>query len=156
MNSRSHSGGAFSLIMGLIFVGLLLYVVFFSISGIFMLLSRIAPFLLVATAIINFGVIRDYVTMVVDKLRNNVAVGLLYLIGSLVFYPAVAGFLFYRSLSGSRKKKHTKKNKKKQRETGEYIPFEEVKDDDTPLDFEEMRNQKKSFEELFQEKEERS
>lgn len=156
MQNRSYSGGAFGLIFGLIFVGLLLYLVFFSISGIYMLLSRIAPFLLVATAIINFGVIRDYVTMMVDKLRDNIGIGLLYLVGSLVFYPAVAGFLFYRSLSGSRKKKRNKKNKKKQAEQGEYIPFEEVKDKDAPLDFEEMRNQKKSFEELFQEKEEKS
>ncbi len=155
MRSKSYSGGPFGLIFGLIIVGLVLYLAFFSISGIYMLLSRVAPFLLVATALINFGVIRDYVMMVVDKLRNNLGIGLLYLIGSLVFYPAVAGFLFYRALSGGSKKKRNRENEKKRAEKGEYIPYEEVKDDDAPLDFEEMRNQKKSFEELFQEKEEK-
>ena len=150
MHRRHPGAGPFGLIIGLVISVFVIMFLFSVLSGLYRLIAAIAPFLLIAAAIINFQIIKDYVNMVFDKLKNNIPVGLLYVFGSVFLFPLLTAFLFYRAITSDKKKKETKKRKGK----GEYIPYEEVKkEDDAPLDFDKMRQQRKSFEELFDEKE---
>lgn len=154
MYSRNRGGGSFGLIIGVVLLFFFFSTLFYSAKFIYGILSAIAPLLIIATIFINFGVIKDYINMVLAKLKDNIGIGLIYAIGSFVLFPLLAGFLFYKAISEDKtekkmRKEFRKKNKGKQ---DDYIPFEEV-EDDAPLDFEKMRQERKSFEEIMQEKE---
>ncbi len=153
MYSRNRSNGAFGFIIGLVLIFVFFSTLFYSLRFVFSILSAVAPFLFIATLFINFGVVKDYIDMVIGKLKDNIGIGLLYAVGSFILFPLVAGFLFYKAITEDKteRKKRREFRKKKRKTKDEYIPFEEVVDE-SPLDFEKMREERKTFEEVMEEK----
>lgn len=153
-NQTQPFGGLFGII---ILVGFVMFT-FYSLRFFYNILLGLAPLLFIAAAIIRFSVIRSYVQMLGRKFSENWMMGLVYIAASIIFYPLVGGFLFYKAMSSRRNKKRkapagANKNRGLK---GEYIEYEEVEINEENVDFERMRRERKSFESLFEESNEKN
>jgi hypothetical protein len=113
--------GSFGPLIGLIIFITLLY---FMVKGVFTILGFLAPFLLVGAAILDYTVITDYLKFVLKLLKENPLMGLVAILLSVVGFPAVSGFLFFKAYA-RRKFKNFAKDADRERNT--YSDYEEVK-----------------------------
>lgn len=127
------------LIMVLIFVGL-----FFLAKGIFNLLALLAPILLIATAVIDYKVILNYGKWLLDLLRKDLLVGIGGILLTVFGFPIIAGFLFVKALLYRKLKKMNQGYQ--EQTTGEYLEYEEIKDEE-PTSLELPRIEKKEKQE---------
>ena len=86
-----------SIINVVIFFGALVLMYLF-IGGLFKLLYLVAPFLLVATLIINYRIVADYAIDVFETFRTDVLWGVVKVAFTVLCYPFVIGWLFAKSL----------------------------------------------------------
>ena len=86
-----------SIINLLIFFGVLVLMYFF-IGGVFKLLYLAAPFLLIATLIINYRIVADYAIDIFETFRTDVLWGAVKVAFTILCYPFVIGWLFAKSL----------------------------------------------------------
>ncbi len=86
-----------SIINLLIFFGVLVLMYFF-IGGVFKLLYLAAPFLLIATLIINYRIVADYAIDIFETFRTDVLWGVVKVAFTILCYPFVIGWLFAKSL----------------------------------------------------------
>jgi hypothetical protein len=135
---KNNPLGNFSPLIVLI---LFLLVGYFLISGLFKVLSIVAPFLLIGAAILDYTVITDYVKFILKLLKENPLFGLIAILLTLLGHNAVFGFLFFKALMRSNAKKFANKIKE-QRET--FADYEEVKENEKEDDFLELPNINKS------------
>lgn len=117
--------GSFGPIIGLVLLFVLLY---FVAKGVFTILSWVAPLLLIATAIIDYKVILDYGKFIFKLLKDNPIMGIVGIVLTVVGFPVVSGFLFFRALA--RRTIKSKVEQIKQQREGEYTEYEEVKEDE--------------------------
>ncbi len=93
-NSNNPFGSLFSL---LIFVGILV-LLFFMVTSFVKLLYLVAPVLLIATLLINYRIVADYVLGVVDTFKTDVLFGVAKVAFSVLCYPFVIGWLFAKAM----------------------------------------------------------
>jgi hypothetical protein len=93
-NSNNPFGSMFSL---LIFVGILV-LLFFMVTGFVKLLYLIAPVLLIATLLINYRIVADYVLGVFETFKTDVLFGIVKVAFSVLCYPIVIGWLFAKAM----------------------------------------------------------
>ena len=128
-------------------MGLGVFALFFIARGILTLLTWVSPLLLIATLVINRRVITDYIKWIWNKIKTRWPVGILLAIFSIVGFPLVAAFLFFKALV---------KNKMDQLQPSDeeatFVPFEELPTDD--LDISEPPGKKieefSEYEDLFE------
>ena len=131
-NSNNPFGSMMSL---LIFVGILA-LLFFLVTGFVKLLYLVAPFLLIATLLINYRVVADYVKGVFDTFRTNVLLGVVKVVFSVMCYPFVIGWLFakamfYRKVSSLKKDMAQQMGQMNQAQNNtQYADYEEISTDD--------------------------
>lgn len=114
------------LILIAIFVGL-----FFLAKGIFTLLSYAAPVLFVLAAIINYKTIVNYVKFVLSLMGRNPLAGIITVILSVIGYPILGGYLFFKSILDRKVRKLQQSYQ--QAEQDEYVDYE-VMDDQKPIE----------------------
>ncbi|MCB0641214.1 MAG: hypothetical protein KDC44_06220 [Phaeodactylibacter sp.] len=110
--------------VGLVALVLIFVAVFFIARGIFNLLAWLSPVLLIATAILDYKVIVNYVKWLVDLVKKNTPLGIGAILLSLIGYPVLFGFLFGRAFLNYRVRQ-ARKSVENERE-GEYVDFEEL------------------------------
>lgn len=93
-NSNNPFGSIMSL---LIFVGILVFL-FFVVTSFVKLLYLVAPVLLIATLLINYRVVADYVTGVMETFRTDILFGVVKVLFSFFCYPFVIGWLFAKAM----------------------------------------------------------
>lgn len=97
------------------------------------LLYFIAPFLLIATAIIDYRVVTGYISWLVGMVKKNTLLGIGAIVLSVIGFPIVTVGLFGKALL-NRKVRQIQKEKEQEMirpEIGEYVEFEEVKKEKT-------------------------
>jgi hypothetical protein len=77
----------------LIFIG-----VFYLLGWVYKGLAYVAPFLLIATAIINYKIIIEFGNLLIDTLRKNPIFGIIAIVLSVIGFPVVAFYLFAKAL----------------------------------------------------------
>lgn len=85
-------------LIGLVGLIAFFFVLFWMVKGIYSILAFIAPVLLVITAIMNYRVITGYVGMLWSVFKNNWMMGILGAILTVVGFPLISGFLFFKAL----------------------------------------------------------
>ena len=93
------------------------------------LLYFIAPFLLIATAIIDYRVVTGYISWLVGMVKKNTLLGIGAIVLSVIGFPIVTVGLFGKALL-NRKVRQIQKDKEQEMirpAIGEYVDFEEVK-----------------------------
>lgn len=130
-NSNNPFGSIMSL---LIFVGILVFL-FFVVTSFVKLLYLVAPVLLIATLLINYRIVADYVTGVFDTFRTDVLFGVVKVLFSVFCYPFVIGWLFAKAMF-YRKVNTLKKDMEQQMGTmsnttndTQYAEYEELSSD---------------------------
>ena len=97
---------------------------FFLVKGFFTLLGFLTPALLIGAAILNWRVFPDYAKWIWRQLNSNIAVGVVAVVLSVVFFPVLAGFLCFKAYMRYKAKKtlgHLEQDLE-----NEYVDFEEV------------------------------
>lgn len=128
---------------------LLLFIVFivgmfFILRGIFIVLTWIAPILLIAAFVIDRSVVINYVKWLGSLVKSNPVMGVVAILLSLVGYMGVFPYLFFKALF--KKKIKDVQRKYEQEQQGELIDFEEIesKKNSDMLDLPPMQRQEKS------------
>ena len=124
MTSRKQFDMKTNTWVGLIALVFIFIAVYFIASSIFRLLAWLSPILLIATAIIDYKVIVNYVKWVIDLTKKNTPLGIGAIVLSIIGYPVLFGFLFGRALLNRRIKQA--KSAATSAEEGEYVDFEEL------------------------------
>lgn len=107
------------LLVGFVAVIIVLFWLAKKILGI---ISMIAPFLLIASLIINHKVVLGYGKWIVQSFKRNWIFGLVAAVFTVIGFPLVAVFLLIRALAS---KGIVNSDKVK----GEYVSYEEVNED---------------------------
>jgi len=110
---------------------------FFLAKGVFWLLSWVAPILLLATAVIDYNVIVDYIKFLFKLLKENPIVGIIGIVLSVVGFPIVSGFLFLKAIA--RRGINAKMEDIKKQKEEEFVPYEEVTDEEDFLELPEIQ-----------------
>lgn len=138
----SGGGGPFSSIGAVIFLVLFFLGLFFIARGIFYLLSWLAPIFLIATLIIDYKVVTNYLQWVISLFRSNVlfAIGMVLL--TIFGFPIVSAYLFGKAIL-KRKIKKAKEEYEMQTE-GQFVDYEEVESQPhEPVELPKLEKQKK-------------
>lgn len=116
--------------------------IFFVARGIFRLLTWMAPFLFIATLILDYRVILNYGRYLLRTLERNAIWGIVMTVLTVVGFPLIIAFLFAKSLLFRRVK--TVEKEMEEEKTGDYIPYEEVDEEEEEfLDLPEFKDNEK-------------
>lgn len=115
---------------GGILIGIVALIMLFVVARfIFRLLYFLSPFLLIATAIIDYRVILGYGKWLINMTKRNALLGIGAIVLSIIGFPIVSLGLFGKALF-NRQVRQMQKEKEQEMirpEIGEYVEFEEVK-----------------------------
>ncbi|MEO0776858.1 MAG: hypothetical protein AAFW73_20305 [Bacteroidota bacterium] len=124
MQYRRTDINPFNSIRSILFLVLFFVALFFVARGIFTLLSWVAPVLLILTLVLDYKTIIDYGKWLGRLIRKDLLMGVGAIILTVVGFPVIAGFLFFKALI--RRKVGQVKKDMEERAAGQYIEFEEV------------------------------
>lgn len=108
----------------LIVMAVVMILIFVVARAFLKLLYFAAPFLIIATAIINYKVILGYFKNIGKLFKRSPALGIGAGVLSAVFYPVVTAFLFVQALLYRKVDKIQKEQEEPK--IGEYIGYEEI------------------------------
>jgi len=130
---RQKTSRPFGGIIAILIFALIIFLLFQMAKGIFTILSFLAPILFILALIFNHNVVLDYGKMLLNKLKTDTPKGILYTILSVVGFPFVSTFLFFKAFV-------TSKFKKAQDEKKEFDQYEDIteEDDEDFLDLPEL------------------
>jgi hypothetical protein len=132
----NQSSGKRNPLLSLLITVATLGVIYLVASGLFWLLQKIAIFLLVVTAIIDYKVILDYFKWIGAMVQRSPLSGILMGALTIVAYPVVIAFLFFKALL-KRIFNNVVKNQQQfnpnqpqhAQNEDEYIEYEEIKEE---------------------------
>lgn len=132
----------FNSITSILFLVLIFIAFYWLATGIFKLLTIAAPFLLIATLIIDYNVVLNYGKWLWNLLLKNPLMGIGGILLTFFGFPVIAGFLLVKALL------MRKVNKMKQdyetEQKGEYVDYMEVDDEpDVRIELPEIDKPKK-------------
>lgn len=113
-----------SFVFSIAVIAMLLYFGVYVLKGLFKILSFLAPILIFGALIIDRRVVLNYGRWLVDLLRTRTLYGIIAVVLTVFFFPAVAAWLFFRALMRRRIKNRINSIRGGVRE--EYIEYEEV------------------------------
>lgn len=137
MNEFKYKTNPLAGIVALVFIVFLVWLVFNFVKGLFTILSFLAIPLFILALILNYRVVGDYFKWILKLFKKEPVKGLLAGAGTVIGYPLVAAYLFFKAFSNRRIA--AKKEKKK---PGEYIRYEEMEDDEDFLELPEIPGEK--------------
>lgn len=149
---KSNPLGSFGAIVVLT---IFLVALFFIAKGIFTILSWAAPVLLILTAIFDYTVITDYGKFIWNLLKTQPLWGIIAIILTIVGFPIVSGFLFFKAYARKSLKNYQKSQEPKYADY-EEVTSTEVKEDTDFLELKrpeakplENKKQGSEYDELF-------
>ena len=92
--SKANTG---QVILGAVILIGLFIALFWIARGIFSILSFLGPFLLIAALIINYRVVLGYGKWLVDMVKKDFFMGILYTVLSVVGFPIVSAYLLFKA-----------------------------------------------------------
>ncbi len=128
--SRYTSRGPLAGIIGIVVLIGIIWLIFKMVSGIFSLLSILAPILFIIALILNRFVVIDYAKWLWGTIQKDTPRGLIYGALSVIGFPVLSAYFFLRAFMSSRLKKVVDQKRKESREDKAYDDYEEVDEDD--------------------------
>ncbi len=123
-------GSIFSL---LIIIGIFILLIFM-VTGFIKLLYLVAPVLLIATLLINYRLVADYVMGVFETFKTDIVFGIVKVVFSVFCYPFVIGWLFakamfYRKVTKIQKDLEQQMGLSTEKSITEVTDYEEISSD---------------------------
>lgn len=138
-----NRGGQWGGIIGIVMLAVIVIGLFFVLRGIFNLLYFLAPLLLIATLIVDYKVVINYIKQLGGLFKRNPLYGLGATAFTFFLYPIVFTVLLIRALTTRKIAKFTKGD-----ESEDFVDYEEI--DDEPLDLDEFgKIKEKRYDDLF-------
>lgn len=125
---------------GIIILTLFFVALYFIAKGLFTVLSFIAPVLLILSLILDYTVVIDYGKFILNLLKNNLIVGILAVVLTILGFPIVSGFLFFRAIIRQKLKSAMKQQEKK----NAYAEYEVIEEGNEDEDFLELPDAEKT------------
>lgn len=125
------------MVTGVILAILFFLVLFYLTRIVFRILWFAAPFLFIASLIIDHKVFLGYAKWLGGMLRSNPLVGIGAIVLSIVLFPLTASFLFGKALYRKKVKEAQKEYEKQVH--GELVDFEEIVEDEPELNDDALR-----------------
>jgi len=125
-NIGGQKGGPFGSFGPIIALVLFFVLLYFVAKGVFTILSWVAPILLLATLVIDYKVVVDYFKFIGKLLKDNVLLGLAAIVLTIVGFPVVSGFLFFKAMA--RRAINSKMEEVQKKREGEFVEYEEIED----------------------------
>jgi hypothetical protein len=119
-----------NLIVGILVLTGLIMALFWIFKSIATLLTWIAPILLILTLIIDRKVIFNYGKMLVSRLKNDFLMGLVLTILTVIGFPFVTAFLFFKAMLNRKVRKMTEQA---DNYGGDYVGYQEIEEDTLEL-----------------------
>ena len=94
-------------------------------KGIFTVLAWASPVLLIGAAIMDYTVITDFGKFLMKLIKDNPIMGIVTLVLSVVGYPILFGYLFFKALM----RRQVNKIMKEANKEPEYDNYEEVNEE---------------------------
>lgn len=110
----------------LLILALFFAAIFFIAKGLFWLLARVGPVLLLITLIIDYKVVVNYLKYLWRMLKERTIVGLLLVLITVVGFPFICAYLFFKAL-GKRSLKRMQ-NEEERMDT-QFTDYEDVTED---------------------------
>lgn len=123
-------------------LALLVVAIYFFVRGLYWLASILMPVLLIATLIINYRVVWDYIKMLTQTVRRDPFMGILFIVMTFLLSPFVVLFLFSKALLHRKADAVIREQQAADvRNNGEYIDFVEItkKDTEPPIELPPIR-----------------
>jgi hypothetical protein len=137
---RTQRVGPLSGIIGILIIVAIMFLLFQMVKGIFSILSFLAPVLLILALILNRKVVFDYGKMIAHKIKTDTPKGLVYAVLSVLGFPLLSGYLFFKAFV-TRKWDQIQKDQNKYDEYEEVVS-EPVEDDEDFLELPELEIEK--------------
>lgn len=109
-------------LIGLLGLALFFVAMYFIAKGIFTVLAWASPVLLIGAAIMDYTVITDFGKFLMKLIKDNPVMGIITLVLSVVGYPILFGYLFFKALM----RRQVNKIMKEANKEPEYDKYEEV------------------------------
>ncbi|GLR16977.1 hypothetical protein [Portibacter lacus] len=144
--NRRNSGNPFGNWLAIIMMAVILIGSFFVLRGIFNLLYFLAPILLIATLIIDYKVVLNFIKQLGVLFTKNPLYGIGATALTFFLYPIVFVVLLFRAFTGKKLRKF--QNPGDAEREGDFVEYEEL--DEEPLDLDEFGKVKeKNYDNYF-------
>ena len=127
MTQRKSSNSPFTGIIAVVFIAFMVWLVFNFVKGLFSILAFLALPLFVLAIILNYRVVTDYFKWLWKLIKTDTGKGILFSIGSVIGYPLVSAWLFFKAFT-------TRKSSTKKKKSHDYLKYEEVDEDEDFLE----------------------
>ncbi|NUQ25289.1 MAG: hypothetical protein HUU34_15190 [Saprospiraceae bacterium] len=133
------NGNPVNSIVGVVLMIVFLIGMFYVAQFVFRILYFLAPFMLIATLIINYRVVTGYLQWILALVKRNPVMGIGAGILTVLGFPIVSAFLLAKAIM--LKKVDQAQEKARIRREGELIDYEEVDSEELvpPIQYEEKR-----------------
>ncbi len=137
--SPNLNGNPVNSIVGIVLMIVFLIGMFYVAQFVFRILYFLAPFMLIATLIINYRVVTGYLQWVLALVKRNPVMGIGAGILTVLGFPIISAFLLVKALM--LKKVDQAQEQARIRREGELIDYEEVDSEELvpPIQYEEKR-----------------
>ncbi|MBK8705220.1 MAG: hypothetical protein IPN33_17730 [Saprospiraceae bacterium] len=137
--SPNLNGNPVNSIVGIVLMIVFLIGMFYVAQFVFRILYFLAPFMLIATLIINYRVVTGYLQWVLALVKRNPVMGIGAGILTVLGFPIISAFLLAKAIM--LKKVDKAQEKARIRREGELIDYEEVDSEELvpPIQYEEKR-----------------
>ena len=112
-------------IIGFVLAIAIVVLLFFFMKGVFTILAWAAPFLLLATVLINYRTVTNFLKWLYELFFRNPIMGIVALVLIFFGFPVVAGFLFGKSIFDRKVRLLVEANERE----NAFIEYEEVDDE---------------------------
>lgn len=138
MGSRKVDVNPFNSILSIVFLVAIFIGLYYLATGIFTILSWLAPVMFIAALVIDHKVVLNYGKWLINTLKTNFLLGLGAVVLMIFGYPVIAGYLLLKAVLS--KKLKSVQSDFEERSRPKYADFEEV--DNTEAEFEDLSNEK--------------
>lgn len=98
-NNFQYKSNPLGGVIGLLVIMGIIYMLFLTVKGVWTILAFLAPILFVIAMILRFRVVTDYGKMLWHTVKEEPVRGITYSILSVIGFPLVSAFLFFKAIT---------------------------------------------------------
>lgn len=114
-------------IIGLVVMIFIVFILFQVVKSVISIMYFLGPILLIIALVLNYRVVLNYIKWLAQMIKTDTVRGLIYSALSVVGYPFVSAWLFFKAFLQYRFKRGVKTQEKAKEK--EFVQYEEVEDD---------------------------
>lgn len=136
--TNKSSAGPLAGIIGLLFVAFMGAMLWFTVKGVYGIISMVSIPLFIFALVFRFSVVKDYFNWIVNTIKTDPIKGIAMGVGSYILFPLVSLYLAFKAFTTRKLAKANQQRATKKKKGEEYIKYEEVDDNEDFLELEDL------------------